>query len=975
MKHICGLLFFVSFSLLLIAQPLTEVRKASNIRYEGIVLNSAVAGNWVFWSEYSGSSFQLLSMRYNNFGHALFSEPLCINLSEGPIKPLQVVESSDGNIVLLYLKQIDNYSAELRMQKINTSGEFLWQEDGIELCQNADFKFPDARICANNSGGAYAVFFNEYDNGRIYGGVNIDNSGNNIWTANPYLAITQSHRVEQLLLDDDQNLIINISRFQGQSYIFKVDSSGAVIGSNPLFESTAPIPYSTMICQGSDGEMLLYSDCEYSNLPMQLQMVDSNGDLLLDEPLEIINNEGYIGNIQFEATNDGEYFCSYILSYATGVSPFALVTAKLNSNLEQVWGDSLNIVYGDEEAIMDQDMLIDAEGNGWITFLTHVDYNDYEVKLVKVDAAGSFSSPSTPITADTQKKEAPRIIGLDNLIMLVWKDYQGNQVAMKRQIFDAGATALLPQHGLSLSSMLSGTTFPYEFHSLGDRSICIWDDNRNNQHKLYYQVLDQYLNPLLAENGIELATDSDNCQLVTAAVSPQNTLTFIAQHHNQDGTYSIFMQEIDANGNILYPGNGVQIDQSDMSYSLTLSFDGEARLIYWIDYLTNSSYRMIVNGQRIISGVATWGSEGICVYNVEDEDIEDISATSQYLLILVQNRGTYVRNVQALSLQADGSTNPGWPEYGIKLLDDEYNSYQERIRAVGTIGEDLYCVIGRTAVNATSIVVQKVNPTGDLAWGNSGLSIVSSADSFPDYIDTIISDTIYQAYYLPNHGSFLQKIDVEGNLLFGTQGISLLGHSIMYLDRSLLEFDNGNILFSWLSYQSNSEYTLINTYITPEGETLETLNSRTSKFNTVIPALVNDSCVILSAESSYDIFGWGEEQLTSLYAFSIPTPLAIDDPVDEAAPAVRLLQNYPNPFKGATTIACKAAVGAPVELRIYNLKGQLITKFEAQPKADGEYSFSWDGRDAKGNLCAAGMYLYKLKTGRFSASKKMILLR
>lgn len=974
MKRLYLSFLLLSLALLLIAQPFTEVRKAQSIRYDGLILNSPIAGNWVFWTE-QDADYQLLAMQYNSLGHALSSDPMSIELSEGPFDLLQVEASSDGNVILLYQKQIDGYRTELRMQKINAAGQLLWQDDGIPLCQNLDHKFPDARICANNSGGAYAVFFYDYDDGYIYRGVNIDNSGNNIWTANPDFLIDQAIAIEQLLLDDAQNLIINISKHSAHSHIFKVDSSGNVIGSNPMYESTAAIPYNARICRGSDGRMLLYSNCDFSSLPMQLQMVDTNGDLIYDEPLEVFMSDGYISKSRFEAQADGGYFCSYLLTYATGVLPFAVISARFNSNLEQVWGESLNVVYGDEQAIIETDMLLDTEGEGWITCLIRSDYDEYEQKLFKVDSSGTVSSPDAQLSSDMHKKKAARIIRLDNLMMLVWQDYQGDQVAIKRQIFATDATALLPPYGLSLSSKLSGTTYLSEFHSLGNRGICIWDDNRNSHHKLYYQVLDQNLNPLFAVNGLELPMDSDDCQIVTAAVSPQNTLACIVKSINQDGSSSFYMQEIDANGNILYPGNGVHINQSDLTSHITLSFDGEARLIYWIEYLSNPSYQMIVKGQKIISGVAAWGSEGICVYNVSEEDIEDIVAAEDYLLVRVQNRGTSVRKVQALLLQDDGSMSPGWPDNGLKVLDDEFNSYLERIHYAGLIGDDLYCVIGRQAVDGVSIVVQKVSPSGEFAWGNSGLTIVASNEIHPDYIGTLISDAIYQAYYLPNQGSFLQKIDLDANLLFGTQGISLPGYSVTYINNPLQEYDNGNISFIWLDYLGNSEFRLQNTYIHPDGEILETQDIRTSQFYRVLPAMINDSCIILSAESQYDMFSWDEEELISLYAFSLPAPLAIGDPVAEATPAVLLLQNYPNPFKNGTTIDCKAALGEPVELKIYNLKGQLITKFEANAKADGEYRFTWDGLDSRGNLCAAGMYLYKVRAGKYSASRKMILLK
>jgi flagellar hook assembly protein FlgD len=41
----------------------------------------------------------------------------------------------------------------------------------------------------------------------------------------------------------------------------------------------------------------------------------------------------------------------------------------------------------------------------------------------------------------------------------------------------------------------------------------------------------------------------------------------------------------------------------------------------------------------------------------------------------------------------------------------------------------------------------------------------------------------------------------------------------------------------------------------------------------------------------------------------------------------------------------------------------------------GNYSIAWDGTDDMGKLCPSGIYLYKISTKTFQATKKMILLQ
>ena len=57
------------------------------------------------------------------------------------------------------------------------------------------------------------------------------------------------------------------------------------------------------------------------------------------------------------------------------------------------------------------------------------------------------------------------------------------------------------------------------------------------------------------------------------------------------------------------------------------------------------------------------------------------------------------------------------------------------------------------------------------------------------------------------------------------------------------------------------------------------------------------------------------------------------------------------------------------------LLGQEVTTLVDDLKPAGAYRLTWDGRSAQGLTVASGMYIYRLKTGNFTDSKKMMLIR
>ena len=88
-----------------------------------------------------------------------------------------------------------------------------------------------------------------------------------------------------------------------------------------------------------------------------------------------------------------------------------------------------------------------------------------------------------------------------------------------------------------------------------------------------------------------------------------------------------------------------------------------------------------------------------------------------------------------------------------------------------------------------------------------------------------------------------------------------------------------------------------------------------------------------------------------------------------------LEQNYPNPFNPETQISYKLANSGYISLNIYDLLGREIKTLVSKDQASGNYTVSWNGRDESGNIVPSGIYLYTLKAGSFTESKKMILMK
>lgn len=103
-----------------------------------------------------------------------------------------------------------------------------------------------------------------------------------------------------------------------------------------------------------------------------------------------------------------------------------------------------------------------------------------------------------------------------------------------------------------------------------------------------------------------------------------------------------------------------------------------------------------------------------------------------------------------------------------------------------------------------------------------------------------------------------------------------------------------------------------------------------------------------------------------------------------------LHQNYPNPFAysgngsssgspSGTTIRYEIPQTSNstqhVELSIYNTQGQLVRTLVDATKAPGNYTSTWDVRNARGEHVPSGVYIYRVKAGAWRMARRLVVVR
>lgn len=108
---------------------------------------------------------------------------------------------------------------------------------------------------------------------------------------------------------------------------------------------------------------------------------------------------------------------------------------------------------------------------------------------------------------------------------------------------------------------------------------------------------------------------------------------------------------------------------------------------------------------------------------------------------------------------------------------------------------------------------------------------------------------------------------------------------------------------------------------------------------------------------------------TGLYYLPL-SAVGVDDPNNENPEDFFLYSNIPNPFNASTTIKYQVPFQANVSLKIYDILGTEVATLLDEQMPAGRY----EARFTDINL-TSGTYFYTLRTGNYTQTKKMILLK
>ena len=285
--------------------------------------------------------------------------------------------------------------------------------------------------------------------------------------------------------------------------------------------------------------------------------------------------------------------------------------------------------------------------------------------------------------------------------------------------------------------------------------------------------------------------------------------------------------------------------------------------------------------------------------------------------------------------------------------------------------------LGQTATGTVAVYNRAGNPLNITSLVTSVQGMAASISS-----STISDSAILNISYTPSSlGQVYDTVFISNNSMLGTVKIAVRGNSpvptLAAVSPTLL-FSNtsvGDSSVKYLFFTSSSlnnvridSFTLASSHsvYSPRPDTLpgnvtigDTLPVAVAFVPDTVKFYIDTLFVYSTAQNSpLKIVLFGNGQI----------PLSADRESGLQPLAYGLRQNYPNPFNPLTTITFTLLESNVTTLKVYDLLGRELATVVDDILSSGTHKYNFDG-----SQLASGVYLYRIVSGSFADTKKMVL--
>jgi len=211
----------------------------------------------------------------------------------------------------------------------------------------------------------------------------------------------------------------------------------------------------------------------------------------------------------------------------------------------------------------------------------------------------------------------------------------------------------------------------------------------------------------------------------------------------------------------------------------------------------------------------------------------------------------------------------------------------------------------------------------------------------------------------------ISNVTIHPNLV--TSGVNVVLYQQDVPQNLRHRIEGGRAVLTWdYDLASNPELRDFQIYLSRNGNTFNRFRqTNNTEYISPLPLTVNYWYYVVAENNDGNSYASNTIQVQ---------PLSLEDQFD-IPQALGLTSVYPNPFSKETVLTLRLQETGSALIKIYDVKGRLVSTIAQQNAAKGEQQITWNGTDNRGNSLPSGIYFAKLTSGKQTSTKKLVIIK
>lgn len=1006
-------LFLLIFSIIgfnanILWQNELAIRHGVNIEWFRTAAETTDGGAIYVWSDTKLGERDLYAQKVDAQGNLVWGAPLMIDGKPDRQEDPVITKTSDGNYVIAWIDFSIDLDGDVYAQKINNAGQLLWQTGGVPVCA-----VPGVQISLNiepdATGGAYIVWVDSRNPGLDLYGQRLSGDGAAQWALHGIAIANSSTGDEEqntMWADGTGGLIIAYALNIGGAedlFVKRFLADGSMAWPQVLALSMADGNQSKVkMAPISNGEFVfVWQDARNIQSDIYAQKISLAGQVLWQDPFIVFSDNSAPlpapqDNPRIVQTSDNAVVIVWEDKRLDNQNP-DLFAQKINATGQKLWNpDGLPVSTAE---FFQRQVRMASDGNGGAYMVWEDARNgnapNIDVYAQHFNAAGQelWTTGGLAICTMPNEQSGGSVKVANNNVFFSWMDMRNGSVGLYYQVLNATGAPLLAANGVEVFWGLSGDAIKDQYVVAARQNdvVVVWHDTRyaNMGSQIFYQIVNLDGSIDFVDNGKSVTNLTGSDQLTPqVVVLPDDSFAIVWEDKRYDDS-KIFAQLLDPNGNRMWGDMGLELTTVTPlgQYDPFVSYDNGAIYVGWSNYdFIAGTFYLHVWGQKMVNGERQWGPDGIRISALPTAQLNNecriLGMSKRYFIWKRADPDDFtISSLWVKLVNPDGTSAPGWPNQGVPVS-TYVNSdrvqllpqFKPTAQGLAIIWQDmrgdfLKSLYGQhISSNGAYILdplgVQMTNSNHEqemhsMVVGNEGITFVWSENQTGDP-DIAIS-----------------RFSHSGQPQWGAFGFYLSPNQNSQESPWLARFHNSGLVAAWSEFPGE-ESDIFYRYINPDGSMVGNgsqilCNAEKQQYLPVILPMNNNEAVVIWSDGRAS----GKTEILGLYAQKISNEtVSNNDSVTPPVHSFLLAQNFPNPFNPSTTISFSVQDNSqPFELKIYNVKGQLVKTLYRGHLTQGQHALVWDGLDDQSRLVGSGVYMYRLSSGNREEMRKMVMIK